>query len=216
MKKIISIISTAAIAASAFAEWSVEFAAGQFFNPDESPVVEARNFAVIADMNDNGFDNFIASVGDFFARGSFINGDEDFITLVTGFLSDPEEEGYYLAYSDSSWKFNNADYGFAGGEKTALIVWDSDSWTLSEGVHYALVTPTLAGGDLSGGDAWEIPAGDFGEWTWYFLTQSVEGTIDDSYGVLKHTVSPIPEPAFWSALLGGAALFLALRRRKNA
>ena len=199
--------------AASRAEWGLEFAAGQFFNADTTPVAAAYKFAVIVDMNNNGFADFEASIGDTFAANSFINGLNDYMTLATGNLSDPESIDAWAAYSDS-WAFNNADYGFDGGEEAALIVWDSNSDTLAGGEHYVLVTPSLAGGDLSDGDPWIIPAGDFGQWQWMFLTQSFEGNIADSYGVLANTVGAVPEPSTYAALSGALALVLAVWRRK--
>lgn len=215
MKKIITtLIASMGIATALHAEWSVEFAAGQFFDKENNPITEAINFAVIVDMNDKGFADFKANVGDTFEAKSFINGDNDYMTLVSGSLSDPESTDTYLAYS-YGWVFNNADYGFNGDEEVALIVWDSGSDTLADGNNYAVITPSLAGNDLSGADQWIIPTGDAGEWAWYFLTQSVEGTIDNSYGILSQTVSAVPEPSSYAAVFGALAFALAIYRRRK-
>ena len=214
MKKIVSILASIFLASAAFAEWQITFAGGQFFDKLGNPIAEAKNFAVIVDMNGKGFGSFEALDGDSFSRGSYVNASNDFMTLVTGQLSDPDSEGYYLAYSNSSWKFNNADYGFSGDEEAALLVWDSPSMTLSAGDSYVLVTPSLAGGDLSGGNPWIVPASDTYPWEWYFLTESVDGDIADTFGYLANTVAAVPEPAAFAAIFGALALALAYRRRK--
>ena len=215
MKKLITtLIVSMGMTVASHAEWSVEFAAGQFFDSNDNAINEAINFAVIVDMNDKGFADFEAQVGDTFDAKSFINSDNDYMTLVTGSLSDPEGTDLFCAYSDG-WVFNNADYGFSGDEEVALVVWNSTSNTLAGGENYVVATPSLAGGDLSGADSWIIPSGDAGEWAWYFLTQSVEGTIDNSYGTLSQTVAAVPEPSTYALIFGAIALgFVAYRRRK--
>ena len=132
MKKLITTLIVSMMAVASHAEWGVEFAAGQFFDKDNNVINEAINFAVIVDMNDKGFADFEANVGDTFDAKSFINANNDYMTLVTGSLSDPEGTDAYLAYSDG-WVFNNADYGFSGDEEVAVIVWNSTSNTLAGG-----------------------------------------------------------------------------------
>lgn len=214
MKKLITTLIVSMMAVASHAEWGVEFAAGQFFDKDNNVINEAINFAVIVDMNDKGFADFEAKVGDTFDAKSFINANNDYMTLVTGSLSDPGDEGAYLAYSDG-WAFNNADYGFTGDEEVAVIVWDSTSQTVFAGDNYVVITPSLAGNDLSEGDPWVIPTGDTGEWAWYLISQISEGTIDNSFVTLSDTVVAVPEPSTYAAIFGVIALgFVAYRRRK--
>ena len=213
MKKLITTLIVSMMAVASHAEWGVEFAAGQFFDKDNNVINEAINFAVIVDMNDKGFADFEAQVGDTFDAKSFINANNDYMTLVTGSLSDPEGADAYLAYSDG-WVFNNADYGFSGEEEVAVIVWNSTSNTLAGGENYVVATPSMAGNDLSEGDAWVIPTGDAGEWAWYLISQISEGTIANSFVTLSNTVA-VPEPSTYAAIFGVIALgFVAYRRRK--
>lgn len=220
MKKIIFTTITAILTtASAFAEWQTTFAAGQFYFSDGTPIQQELNFAVIVDMNKKGFADLEFNAGDFFTRGEYINSANDYMTLVTGKLSDADGEGYYLAYSNSTWNFKNEDFGFANNEEAAIVVWytegDSQSYTLSAGDFYMIGTPSLAGGELSEADPWFIPSNDSGKYQWYLFGEGIEGLVPDSLLTLSQTVSTVPEPSTYAMIFGAVALgFAAYRRRK--
>lgn len=218
-KSILIAITTILTTLSAFAEWQITFAAGQFYFSDGTPIQKELNFAVIVDMNKKGFADLEFNVGDFFERGKYINSDNDYMTLATGTLSDADGEGYYLAYSNSTWNFKNEDFGFANNEEAAIVVWytegDSQSYTLAAGDFYTIGAPSLAGGELSEADPWVIPSNDSGKYQWYLLGEGIEGKVPDSLLTLSQTVSAVPEPSTYAAIFGAVALgFAAYRRRK--
>lgn len=220
MKKIILTAITAILTTvSAFAEWQIIFAAGQFYFSDGTPIQKELNFAVIVDMNKKGFADLEFNAGDFFARGEYINSANDYMTLVTGTLSDADGEGYYIAYSNSTWNFKNEDYGFANNEEAAIVVWYSDSEsetiTLSAGDFYMIGTPSLAGGELSEADPWFIPSNDSGKYQWYLFGEGIEGKVPDSLLTLSQAVAAVPEPSTYAAIFGVIALGFAVYHRRK-
>lgn len=217
MKKLITTITAILAAGTSFAEWNLDFGAGDWFTKDGTQIQEELYFAVIIDMNNYEFSGLKLSAGDSFAEGSFINSDNKYMTMKTGKLTDPDGEGYFLAYS-YGWRISNDDYGAKGGEETAIIVWSNlgeKSYILSAGDSYTIVTPSLAGGELSGGFKWEMPTSDVGAYGWYLYNEHIEGTIPNSFTTLSQTVSAVPEPSTYAAIFGAVALgFAAYRRRK--
>ena len=113
------------MASTGFAEWLLTFASGTFFYDGGTMIQDTTNFALVVDVNNSGFESLVLREGDSFARGSFINSQNNFKTLAAGSLMDADGEGYYLAYSNSSWRFTNADFGSQGGEKIALVAWNT-------------------------------------------------------------------------------------------
>ena len=92
---------------------------------------------------------------------------------------------------------------------------DEKSYILSAGDSYTIVTPSLAGGELSGGFKWEMPTSDVGAYGWYLYNEHIEGTIPNSFTTLSQTVSAVPEPSTYAAIFGAVALgFAAYHRRK--
>ena len=218
-KKILLVASIFAMASTSFAEWLLTFASGTFFYDGGTMIQDTTNFALIVDMNNKGFDGLILQDGDSFSRGSFINSQNDYKTLAAGSLMDADGEGYYLAYSNSSWRFTNADFGFQGGEKIALVAWNTKDFTLIKGDMYTIVSPSLTGMEV---DPWSIALTDTGKYVWEIYCESIsEGDPSevfrpDSFFTLSRAVGGIiPEPSTYAAIFGAAALAFALIRRRK-
>lgn len=222
MKKSIILISSLLITvSSAFAEWNVISASGFFYFPNGDRVNEALNFAMIVDTGNNGFEDFKLVDGDTFTANTFINSDSVYKTLTVGKFSDPDGVGEYMAYSDSSWKFDNTNFGFNGGEEVAIIVWASanptsvgaDDNRVVSGDMFCVFTPSFVNGELSGGNPWRIPTTNGGTWEWNMITISGGGILSESVGALDNTV--IPESSTYTAIFSAVVLgFAAYRRRK--
>ena len=167
-------------------------------------------------MNDKGFSSFELTEGDIFVSNTFINSQSDYKTLVTGNLKDPYGFNEWMATSTSEWRFENEDYGFIGGEEVAIVVWDSDSITMSADDSYVLATPSLAGGELSGGVEWLVPTGISAiNVQWSFATTDNFGTIDPSFATLSSKVTAVPEPSAYATLFGLTALCAIFVRCKK-
>ncbi len=217
-KRLLSTLSIFAFVSLAHANWYLTFASGTFFDESNVMIQEEYNFALIVDMNNKGFEDFKLEEGDKFVRGQSINSSGDYMTLVASNLWDPEGEGYYLAYStqDVFGEFNNDDYGFAGGEDVALVVWDSNDETVLEGDKYVLINPKDSGTTIVGSAIdWTINAGNRGNYNWELYNESIGGDVADSYFTLDKEVvsSAVPEPSTYAYLFGFSALILVLFRR---
>ena len=217
MKKIFATVVSIAIMASAYAEWALTFNAGLFYHADGTIINEDLNFALIVDMNGKGFESFELTEGDTFERNTFINQKNDYKTLVTGHLEDPLGFGEWTAWSKEDWKFINEDYGFAGGEEVAIVVWGAESFTMIAEDFYSLTTPSIMEGQLGSEDKWVVPAGDAPmNIQWDFATTDYFGDVPPEYATLSNVVvSIVPEPSTYAAIFGALALgFVVIRRRK--
>ncbi len=226
MKKLIVSIITTLTVLPCFAEWSIAptFCVGEFFSEDGKAINTSLNFALVVDVKGSGFENFTLKDGDTFERDQYINSDNKYLTLAQGVTSDPEGTGYYIAYYNSTFKFNNSEDTYSGGEQVALVVWSAaDERLQDENVYkvrtddkFVLITPSLLD-DIPSGDDWIIPESGNGTRNWVSLiSKSLFGDsgVSNSNFVLDETVA-LPEPAEWAAIFGVAGLFLALIRRRK-
>ena len=214
MKKIIFSALFCLGSLNCFPAWNLDFSAGVFFNSDGSVVRDNLNFAMIVDMNASGFSDFEMLAGDFFSSGENVRADGSYKTLFSGNLKYFENEDLYLARLNSG--FDNDDYGFSGGEKIALVVWDSSSNTASVGDKYFIFTSSMAGLEkLDEVNDWQIPLSGNGVYSWYGVTENMEGEIPESFFTLSKTVGAVPEAGYCAAVFGLAALVFAARRRRK-
>lgn len=214
MKKIISSALFCLGSLNCFSAWNLDFSAGEFFHSDGSVVRDNLNFALIVDMKGSDFSDFEMLAGDFFSRGENVRADGSYKTLFSGNLKYFENEDLYLARSNSD--YDNANYDFSGGEKVALVVWDSSSNTVSEGDNYFIFTSSMAGLEkLDETNDWQIPLSGNGTYIWYGVTESVEGEIPNSFFTLSKTVGAVPEAGYYAAVFALAALAFVVRRRRK-
>lgn len=219
MKKILLLtLSVLSLSNFSFAEWALTFTVGTFFDNSGAMIKDDYKFALIVDMNKKGFGNdFILKQGDTFARGEFINSSNDYKTLVVGSLSSDEAEpDAYFAYQNSTFKFNNSDYNFSGGEAIGLVVWNTKNDVLNQNDMYTVLNPAYT--DTSSSDDWLVSAEDRGNFKWELYNKTIEGDTSDSFFTLSKTVQAggvIPEPSTYAVIFGAAALcFAACRKRK--
>ena len=212
-KRILGIVVALTLSTMSFAKWQIDFAGADFFDSDGSLVQEAYNFAFIVDVNNVGFYDFKLYEGDKIAKGEFLNSSNSFKTLITGQLED--DGGYMTAFSKSTWIFDNNEYGFAGGEEVAIIVWTGGE-TIALKDEFMIFTPSMDNGNKSGGMAWTVPESNNNPWTWRLLSKSTGmGTVDDTYTMLNGKVTVIPEPSTYAAVFSIIALMLSVLRRKK-
>ena len=218
-KKALLVASLLALTSTAFGEWLLTFASGTFFDNSDTMIQDTLSFALVVDMNNNGFGGLVLQDGDTFSRGVYINSQNNYKTLATGSLMDADGEGYYLAYSNSSWRFTNSDFGFQGGEKIALVAWSTKSFTLTKGDMYTIVSPSLTGMEV---DPWSVALTDTGKYVWEIYCESIsEGDTseifrDDSFFTMSRAVDGmVPEPSSFACAFGAAALAFAFWRRRK-
>ena len=109
---------------------------------------------------------------------------------------------------------DNDILGLSGNEEVAIVVWNSQT-SLAEGDNYVVFTPSLAGGELSGGDEWVIPVSNENSYKFFGTNTAYEGNLDTSFFTLSKTVTAVPEPSTYAVIFGALALgFVVYRRRK--
>lgn len=214
MKKITTLITSLLFVASAYAEYSVDLSIGAFFNADGTLVDEEYSYALVADVNNKGFANLELFSGDVFTTGSYINNSENYLTISTGNLIGDDWEDPIPFLAAESIKLDNDILGLSGNEEVAIVVWNSQT-SLAEGDNYVVFTPSLAGGELSGGDEWVIPVSNENSYKFFGTNTAYYGNLDTSYFTLSQTVTAVPEPSTYAVIFGALALgFVAYRRRK--
>ena len=195
MKKAIISLSLILLSTLSYAAWDLEFAVGTFFDNTNAMIQSEYKFALVVDMNNKGFgDDFKLVEGDSFTRGNF------------------------FAYSNNSFKFDNDDYGFAGGETVGLVVWNTQNDILNHGDMYTVINPAYTDTASTGSSVnWTISTSNTGRFQWELYNKSVEGDTSDSFFTLSKTVQAgaVPEPSTYAAIFGVIALcFAACRKRK--
>lgn len=219
MKKAIISLSLILLSTLSYAAWDLEFAVGTFFDNTNAMIQSEYKFALVVDMNNKGFgDDFKLAEGDSFTRGNFINSSSGYKTLITGSLMDADGEGYFFAYSNNSFKFDNDDYGFAGGETVGLVVWNTQNDILNYGDMYTVINPAYTDTASTGSSVnWTISTSNTGRFQWELYNKSVEGDTSDSFFTLSKTVQTgaVPEPSTYAAIFGVIALCLAACRKRK-
>lgn len=212
MKKTLLTIALLAIGSVSFAKWNLIFTAGQFYDSDNSLIEKELNFALIVDTQNLGFSDFKLQSGDSFSAGSYINGKNQYKTLVTNSL---DSNGAYAAYSENSWSFDNTAYGFSGGEQVALVIWDNvgagELFAVSTGDTYAVINPVIAS---AGTENWLIPTGNSERLVWEMFSAGAGGSLANEFFTLAQKVNAVPEPATYASVFGILALGLLIFRRK--
>ena len=184
------------------AEVTITASAGRLFDADGNQLPSGRLVLLIADTAQDGFGTFISGRG--LTAGSFLNGDDQIVgRMFTDSLG--ETAGQFNAVQLSA--------DLSAGDALA-VAWFStlngSSAKLSPGDRYGLVF----GSTPDDGDPWEVPtAGSV--ISIYFLTSSAGGSHLDTEAYATHTVSAIPEPSTYAALLGLAALGFTVYRRRH-
>ena len=223
MKKLIQILCiVAATASTSYAAgnaWGLDASsAGVFYDEDSNIVTNLYNFALVAARNDKDFTTFSLNVGDVISDKTQI-GTSDYVTIKQGTLRDVGV-GASIVYMDTSWAFDEtylSDCGISEGDEVALLVWNTNSSTMSEGDMYCCVNVQLAGGSTTECGNWVVPSLSQNSVSDVFsLLDSVGGgTIDSKYLTLSSTVTVVPEPSTYAVIFGAIALgFVAYRRRK--
>lgn len=203
--------------------WSFDLGVGTFFDNSGNMIQEEYGFALIVDVNNKGFGgDFKLTEGNSFVKGTYVDSTtKDYMTIFTGNLSDQDGAGFFLAYSYGSPNYDNANYGFKGGEEIALVVWNTKDEILFANDMYTIINPAYTDTTytISSSDTWEVPittdAPVLQPKLWYLSNKSIEGDTSDSFFTLNKKVGVIPEPSTYASLLGFGALAFTLWRRKK-
>lgn len=165
---------------------------------------------LVADTSHNGFGSFLS--GSSLSAGSFLNVDDQILgfTTILG-------NGTGTAFSSfASIPLASSPYTNLTTGDPLAVVWFStltgSSTTLAVGNSYGLFSSTSLSTD---GDPWATPA-DGATIDLVFKTLLAGGTHAESEAYAAYTVSAIPEPSTYAAIVGSLILGVAFRRRRKA
>ena len=225
MKKIIIALTSLFVSTMSFAAYNFTVEAGLFSNNDGTFVTKELNYAVIADLTKGDFAGFSLESGDVLSKGSYVDSTKNYVTVHAGTLfKDPSYDETSIMTSTS---LDNLNVGtpsdiieLVGGEQFAIVVWEQDivsNTVLQGGEMYCFFTPSLVGGELSGGNDWIAPESNSGKMVLNALTSDYDPSfsVPASALTLSQTVTAVPEPSTYAVVFGALALgFVAYRRRK--
>jgi len=191
---------------------TISMGAGTLYNDTGTMLTSGRLVLLVADTNQNGFGALFT--GSHLTAGSFLNGDDQILGRAF-----TEADGGAAAQFNLIPLASNPTPGLftqlTTGDHLAII-WFSllgeDATQLAYMDSYGLFSSSSLTLD---GDPWQIPSGG-STISINFLTQDALGTHPETDAFANLTVSAVPEPATYAALLGLTVLGLAAWRRRSA